>query len=502
MRLDPDVCYRALSARDRRFDGMFLVGVATTGVYCRPVCTARTPGRARCSFFASAAEAERAGFRACFVCRPELAPGGAPLDAVPRLVARALARIEAGFLDAGSLDDLAAALGVTGRHLRRAMEAELGVPPVAIAQTHRLARAKRLLHDSALPLAEIALASGFRSVRRFNAAFRERFGRAPSAVRRGHAGAAGAALRIRLDFRPPYDWDRLLAFIGARGIAGVEQVADGVYARTVRFGTVAGIVRVAPAPGRPWLVAEASLPLAGALAPLVARLRAVFDLDAPPDRIAAHLGRDPLLAPLVLRRPGLRLPGAFDGFESAVRAVLGQQVSVAAATTIAGRIAARFGSALPEAPSQALSRLFPTADALAAATPADISAVGLPRARGETVHALARAVASGALDLASGADPEETAARLDALPGIGPWTAQYVTMRALHHPDAFPGDDLGVKKALGLRGAAAEARSDAWRPWRSYAVMHLWESLGDGPAKAVERGGDAARSGTLRRKDS
>ncbi|HYG69291.1 MAG TPA: Ada metal-binding domain-containing protein, partial [Anaeromyxobacteraceae bacterium] len=209
MRLDPDVCYRALVARDRRFDGRFLVAVATTGVYCRPVCTARTPGRARCTFFATAAEAERAGFRACLVCRPELAPGEAPLDKVPRLVARALARIEAGALDEGSLDALAASLGVTGRHLRRAVEAELGVPPVAIAQTHRLARAKRLLHDSALPLAEVALASGFRSVRRFNAAFRERFGRAPSALRRNGAAAAaaGAGLRIRLDFRPPYGWE-------------------------------------------------------------------------------------------------------------------------------------------------------------------------------------------------------------------------------------------------------------------------------------------------------
>jgi AraC family transcriptional regulator, regulatory protein of adaptative response / DNA-3-methyladenine glycosylase II len=479
VRLDPDLCYRALSARDRRFDGLFLVGVTTTGVYCRPVCTARTPGRARCAFFGSAAEAERAGFRACFVCRPELAPGHAPLDAVPRLVARALARIEAGALDEGSLDALAAGLGVTGRHLRRAMEAELGVPPVAIAQTHRLARAKRLLHDSALPLAEVALASGFRSVRRFNAAFRERFGRAPSAVRRDHAAAAGTGLRIRLDFRPPYDWERLLAFVGARGIAGVEHVADGVYARTVRVGAATGVIRVAPEPGRPWLVAEASLSLAGALAPLVARLRAVFDLDAPPDRIAAHLLRDPLLGPLVRRRPGLRLPGAFDPFESAVRAVLGQQVSVAAATTIAGRVAARFGAPLADPPSPALSRLFPTADVLAAVTAADLSAVGLPRARGETLHALARAVASGDVDLHPGADPEVTAARLDALPGIGPWTAQYVTMRALHHPDAFPGDDLGVRKALGLRGPAAEARAEAWRPWRSYAVMHLWESLGD-----------------------
>lgn len=479
MTLDPDTCYRALTARDRRFDGRFLVAVSTTGVYCRPICTARTPRRDRCTFFASAPEAERAGYRACFVCRPELAPGEARVDARPRLVARALARIDAGALDGGSVDALAAALGVTGRHLRRAMESELGVGPIAIAQSRRLARAKRLLHDSDLGLAEVALASGFGSVRRFNAAFRDRFGRPPSALRRGRGAAPARALRLRLDHRPPLDWERLLAFVGARGVAGVEQVEGGVYARTVRLGGALGTVKVAPAPGRPWLVAEASLSLAGALAPLVARLRALFDLDAQPAAVAGHLRRDPLLRASVRRRPGLRLPGAFDPFETAVRAVLGQQVSVAAATTLAGRLARRFGAPLPEAPSPALALLFPTAAELAAATPAAIAEVGMPRSRGETVHALARAVVDGAIDLGPGADPDEVARRLDALPGIGPWTAQYVTMRALHHPDAFPADDLGVRKALGARGREATRRAEAWRPWRSYAVMHLWESLSE-----------------------
>lgn len=479
MTLDDDTCYRAVAARDRRFDGLFLVAVTTTGVYCRPVCTARTPGRDRCRFFRSAPEAERAGYRACFVCRPELAPGGAPLEAVPRLVSRALARIEAGALDRVGVDELAGELGVTGRHLRRAFEAELGVTPIGVAQSRRLALSKRLLHDTALGLAEVALASGFQSVRRFNAAFRERFGRPPSAVRREHGAADDHALRLRLDYRPPLEWERLLRFLGGRGVAGVEQIADGAYSRTVRVGAAAGTVAVRPAPaGKPWLVAEASLALAPALATVVSRLRALFDLDARPELVAAHLGADPLLRARVRRRPGLRLPGAFDPFETAVRAVLGQQVSVAAATTLAGRLARRFGTPLDGAPSPALALLFPSPEALASATADAIAAVGMPRSRAETVLALSRAVAAGAIELTPGADPEDVATRLDALPGIGPWTAQYVAMRALHHPDAFPADDLGVRRALGARGAEAERRAAGWRPWRAYAVMHLWESLG------------------------
>ena len=499
MTLDADTCYRALGARDRRFDGLFFVGVSTTGVYCRPICTARTPGRDRCRFFRSAPEAERAGFRACLVCRPELAPGGAPLEAVTRLVAGALARIQAGALDEGSVDALAAELGVTGRHLRRAFEAELGVTPVGVAQSRRLATAKRLLHDTALGLGDVALASGFGSVRRFNAAFRERFGRPPSALRRARDGAeTGGALRLRLDYRPPLEWERLLAFLGTRGIAGVEQVAENAYVRTVRVGAAVGIVSVTPARGAPWLLAEASVSLAPALATVVARLRALLDLDARPDAVATHLGRDPRLRDGIRRHPGLRLPGAFDPFETAVRAVLGQQVSVAAAATLAGRLARRFGAALPGAPSPALAVLFPSAEALATTTAEAIAEDGIPRARAETVLGLARAVADGAIALAPGTDPEEVARRLDALPGIGPWTAQYIAMRALHHPDAFPADDLGVRRALRARGATAVRRAERWRPWRAYAVMHLWESLGampgaSAPAKDPTR---ALRSGT------
>jgi AraC family transcriptional regulator, regulatory protein of adaptative response / DNA-3-methyladenine glycosylase II len=479
--MDADTCYRALGARDERFDGLFFVAVRTTGVYCRPVCRARTPARERCVFYRYAAEAERDGFRACFRCRPELSPGGAPQDSVPRLVRAALARIEGGFLDEASVDDLGRALGVTGRHLRRAMEAELGVTPVELAQSRRLALAKQLLQDTPLPLAEIAFASGFSSVRRFNALFAARFGRPPSALRRKLGEAeAGAAITLRFDYRPPLDWDALLAFLEARAIAGVERVEGGAYARSVRFGERTGWVRVTHAPERNALRAEVAPSLAGALGPLRGKLRALFDLDAHPRVIAEALGHDPLLSPLVARRPGLRVPGAFDGFEAAVRAILGQQVSVRAATTLSGRLSSRFGAPL-ETPIPGVTHLFPPAARLAAASADDIAQIGLPAARAGAIRALAGAVASGSVRLERGEDPDVAVDALVQLPGIGAWTAHYLGMRALGWPDAFPASDLGVRKALGVDTArAAEERAAAFRPWRAYAVIHLWQGLAEG----------------------
>jgi AraC family transcriptional regulator of adaptative response / DNA-3-methyladenine glycosylase II len=349
--LDPDACHAALVARDARFDGLFFVGVATTGIYCRPICPARTPGRDRCSFHPCAAAAERAGFRACLRCRPELAPGahdGAAVDAIARLVERAAALIDEGYLNERGVDDLAARLGVSARHLRRATEARLGVSPVELAQTRRLALAKQLLHDTSLGLAELAHASGFASVRRFNAAFRASFARAPSELRREHAPAASPALRLRLDHREPHDWPRLLAFLRARAIPGVELVRERSYHRVVHIGGHTGLLHVSRDPKPGALQALVSPALAPVLMPLVARLRRAFDLDARPDAIARDLGRDPLLAPHLRARPGLRVPGSFDDFEIAARAVLGQQVSVRAATTLAGRLVARFGVALPD----------------------------------------------------------------------------------------------------------------------------------------------------------
>jgi AraC family transcriptional regulator of adaptative response / DNA-3-methyladenine glycosylase II len=482
--LDDDSCWDALASRDPRFDGRFFVGVRTTGVYCRPVCPARTPRRDRCDFFGRAAEAEREGYRACFRCRPELAPGAGVVDAVPRLVAGAVARIDEGFLNEASVEDLAASLGVTARHLRRAVAAELGVPVVDLAQSRRMALAKQLLQDSSLPMAEVAFAAGFASVRRFNALFRARFGRPPSALRRAHGGSSAGALALRLDFRPPLDWDAMVEFLAGRCTAGVEQIQGGAYRRTVRLGARTGWVSVTRDPSRPALRAEVSLSLASALLPLVARLRALFDLDAHPGAVAAALRRDPVLAPSVPRCPGLRVTGAFDGFEAAVRVVLGQQVSVRAATTVAGRVAAALGEAV-ETPFAGLDRLPPSAEGVVAAGEDRLARIGMPGARARTLVALARAVLSGELALARGGDAEQVRDRMLALPGVGPWTANLVAMRALGSPDAFPAGDLGVLRALGTRSAReAEARAEAWRPWRAYAAMHLWNlpSIGGGGA--------------------
>jgi AraC family transcriptional regulator of adaptative response / DNA-3-methyladenine glycosylase II len=476
MELAPDRCYRALAARDARFDGAFYVGVSTTGIYCRPICVARTPGRDRCSFYRTAAEAEQAGYRACFRCRPELAPGRAPLDAVPRLAARAVARIEEGALNEGTLDDLAGQLGVSGRQLRRAVEAELGVAPVALAQTRRLALAKQLLQDTRLPLIDVALASGFGSVRRFNALFLVRFGRPPSALRREGAAGGGrngggaaadgrAGVSLRLDFREPYDWDGLLAFFAARAVPGVERVERGTYARAVRVGERTGTLEVRR-DGRSLRV-DISLSLTPVLMKVVARLRAQFDLDADPHAIGAALRQEKRLARLVARRPGLRVPGAFDPFEATVRAVLGQQVSVSGATTLAGRLATRFGDGDPTF-GAGLSHTFPQAAALAARSVDELAAIGLPRARAATLGAVAAAFAHGV----------QSAEDLRGLPGVGPWTLSYVGMRAFRDPDAFPASDLGVRKALGGAGPRdAEARVERARPFRAYAALHLWSSL-------------------------
>ncbi len=482
--LTDDARYQALTARDARFDGVFFVGVRTTGIYCRPICPARTPARGRCEFFATPVLAEHAGFRACFRCRPELAPGNAPVDAVDVLVASAARRIAEGALNEGTLDELATQLGVTARHLRRVLEAKLGVSPVELAQSHRLALGKQLLQDTALSLAEIAFAAGFGSVRRFNAVFAERMGSAPSALRRTHVARAGVPaaagpLTLRLDHRAPYDWRRLLDFLRVRAIPGVEHVGDATYRRVVHLAGRVGEIEVRHA-DRDALLLGVSPPLLPVLMPLVARVRRMFDLDARPDLIDAALGRDRTLAPMIAKRPGLRVPGAVDPFEASVRALLGQQVSVAAATTLAGRFAAQLGT--PYAGSEGLAARFPTAAEVVAAGPIRIAKLGLPQARATAIHTFAREVASGALQLDAPCELDAFVARLVALPGIGPWTAHYLAMRALHVPDAFPAADLGVQKALRRAGPrAAEARAEAWRPFRAYAVMHLWTSLGESP---------------------
>jgi AraC family transcriptional regulator of adaptative response / DNA-3-methyladenine glycosylase II len=471
--IDAATAYKALRARDRRFDGLFFVAVKTTGIYCRPICPARVPGRDRCEFFVLSAEAERAGFRACLRCRPELAPGHASIDATSAHLRTAIARIDAGYLNRHSVDELAGGLGITARHLRRAMEAEFGVSPVELAQTKRLAVAKQLLHDTSLPLTDVALASGFSSLRRFNSAFRERFQRPPTAIRRMQRATDDAgAIRLRLDYRPPFSWDHTLGFLRMRAIPGVEHFEGDTYRRSVSLGGHHGTVSVRPHGDR--LEAMISPPLASELVQVVSRLRQLFDLDARPDLINHTLGKDAKLRASVRRTPGLRVPGAFDGFEIAIRAVLGQRISVKAATTLAWRLVERYGAPF-ESGDPHINRLFPTAEILAAADPEQIRALGLPLARAQTIIELSKALLGGAVPLERTSDPDRTMERLQKIPGIGPWTAQYITMRALRWPDAFPAGDLVVCQRLGVKTAkAAEARAESWRPWRSYAVLHLW----------------------------
>jgi AraC family transcriptional regulator of adaptative response / DNA-3-methyladenine glycosylase II len=474
MTLTHDACYRALATHDARFDGRFFVGVRSTGIYCRPVCTVRAPRRENCRFYPSAAAAEAAGFRPCLRCRPELAPGFAAVDASARIVQAAIGLIDAGFLEERGIEGLAGRIGVTSRHLRRVFEAELGVAPVAYAQTQRLLLAKRLLTDTALPVTEIAFASGFASVRRLNALFQSRYRMPPSRLRERRAAAAPGTLAFALAYRPPYAWEAMQAYLAARAIAGVEQYDARKFRRTLAIahrGTLhAGWLEARFAPRQPLVALRVSASLARVVPQVLARVRHAFDLGADPHAVAHALGA------LAADAPGLRIPGAFDGFELAVRAVVGQQVSVAAATTILGRIVERFGVPLEGAPAR-IGRVFPSAAVLAALAPATLARLGMPAARARTLVALANEVVGG-LDLSPTAAPQQTLGRLAALPGIGPWTVQYVALRALGMPDAFPHTDLGVMKALSeTQPARVLARAEAWRPWRGYAAFHLWRRL-------------------------
>lgn len=475
MVLNADVCYQAVLSHDPRFDGTFFVAVSSTGIYCRPVCTVRTPRRENCAFYPSAAAAEKAGYRPCLRCRPELAPGTALVDAASQLAAAVAGRIEDGALSELSLAELAAEYGVTARHLRRVVQAEFGVSPVELAQTCRLLTAKRLLTDTDMVVIDVAYASGFASLRRFNALFKQRYRLSPSALRRERSLPPSELLTCELAYRPPFDWPALLAYLRARAAAGVEWVDQGRYLRTVALNGQYGWLAVEPHKSKNALRVQLTSNLAPHLLAVLARLKRLFDLAANPAVINAHLGG------LAADAPGLRVPGAFDGFELAARAVLGQQTTVRAASTLAGRLAAAFGEPL-ETPFEQLNRLFPTPQRLAQTAAGDIAALGMPGRRAAALIALAGAVADGEIRLQPGRDVEVVMARLVALPGIGEWTAQYIAMRALGWPDAFPHTDLGIRKALGgIPAAEILERSRVWQPWRAYAAMHLWHSLA-GPA--------------------
>lgn len=483
---DPRVCERARLSRDARFDGLFFTAVRSTGIYCRPVCPAPAPKPENVDYYPSAAAAESAGFRPCLRCRPELAPGEGAWRRGDETVARALKLIDQGFLAERTLADLAARVHLGERQLRRLFVERLGAAPIGVHGTRRLLFAKQLLTETTLPITEVALAAGFSSLRRFNATFLEAYRMAPRELRRRTPAEpavrdAAQPLVLRLGYRPPCDFDAMLEFLRGRALPGVESVDARSYARVIGTPQSPGWLRVSAWPGgRDGRLHALKLELHGAapaqLAGIVARVRRMFDLDADPQAIAAALSADPRLRPLLKKRPGLRLPSGWDGFEIAVRAVIGQQVSVAAARTLTARLAQRHGHVLDASLLEGLTHLFPTPDTLA---DGDLDGLGLTGARVATIRTLSAALLDGHVGFEAEQTLDDFAAAWSALPGIGPWTAQYLAMRALGHPDAFPAEDLVLQKAVPTNGSRLTARqlrehADAWRPWRAYAVIHLW----------------------------
>ncbi|MDQ2701354.1 MAG: helix-turn-helix domain-containing protein [Pseudomonadota bacterium] len=471
----PEACERARLSRDPRFDGLFFTAVRSTGIYCRPVCPAPTPKRENISYFGNAAAAEAAGYRPCLRCRPELSPGDGAWRRGDAAVARALKLIDEGLLAEQPLAALAQRVNLGERQLRRLFVERLGAPPIGVHGTRRLLFAKQLLTETTLPITSVALAAGFGSLRRFNTTFREAYRMAPRDLRKRPALQTGETLVLRLGYRPPYDFAAMLGFLQGRALPGVEVADDCSYARAI---SADAWLRVSAWPGNEHaLKLEMHGAAPASLLGYVTRLRRMFDLDADPQAIAAALSQSPRLRSCLRKRPGLRVPSGWDGFEIAVRAVIGQQVSVAAARTVTARIAQRFGQSLPgNAAMPALTHLFPSPDALAEA---DLDAIGLTRARAATVRTIAQAVLDGRVDFRPERTLDDFVARWVALPGIGPWTAQYIALRALGHPDAFPAEDLVLQRAAPndgcrLTAKALTAQAEAWRPWRAYAVIHLW----------------------------
>ena len=473
---DTERCYRAVRSRDARFDGVFYTGVRTTGIYCRPSCPAVTPKQRNVVFFPTSAAAHSAGFRACRRCLPDATPGSPEWDVRADSVGRAMRLIRDGVVERDGVDGLATRLGYSRRHVQRLLQQELGAGPLALARAQRAHTARTLIETTSLPFADVAFAAGFASVRQFNDTMREVYGRSPGQMRTGGRARpptrmGHGRLRLRLAVRQPFDADELIAFLAARAVPGLETVSSRCYSRAVRLPHGRGVMALELDDKH--VTADLALDDLRDLAAAVQRCRALLDLDADPDAIDEVLGPDVALGPLVRQRPGLRVPGHVDGFELAVRAILGQQVSVGRARAIAGDLVRRHG----------LTGVFPTPDALAAADP---TTMGIPAARGRAVVALATAVATDRLDLGPGADRDETRAHLLALPGIGPWTAGYIAMRALRDPDVFLAGDVAIRHAMVALGLQAPTRSGddyafAWRPWRSYAVMHLWRSVATNP---------------------
>jgi AraC family transcriptional regulator of adaptative response / DNA-3-methyladenine glycosylase II len=455
--MDTRACDRARLARDPRFDGRFFIGVTSTGIYCRPICPAPTAKSKNIRYYPSAAAAAEAGFRPCLRCRPEASPGTPAWLGASSSVSRALKLIGESALDDGGVDDLAERLGIGSRHLRRLFLRYLGATPVAVAQTRRVHFAKKLIDETSLAMTQVAMASGFGSVRRFNATFQKLYGRSPRELRNGHARTADAGVyTFRLGYRPPYDWESLIEFLAARAIPVVEFVTPSEYRRTISMDGRAGEIAVHPVPGKNILELQIRYPNPAALFRIVERVRRIFDVGADPAEIERSLKRDPNLKALVRARPGVRVPGCWDPFEMSVRAILGQQVSVKGASTMAGRVAEKFGAVYESA------RLFPPASVLAES---DLTTVGVTGQRARTIQELARRIANSEVRFDGSLDADAFEKMITQIPGIGPWTAQYIAMRQ-GEPDAFPAGDLHLRRA-GLD-------SEAWRPWRAYAAFYIW----------------------------
>ena len=483
--LDDDACYAAMQAHDARFDGRFFCGVASTGIYCRPVCRVKLPRKGNCTFFISAAAAEAAGYRPCLRCRPELAPGLAPVDSVIRLARTAALIMEEDCLTTRKISELAAMLGITDRHLRRVFFAEYGVSPVQYLQTQRLLLAKSLLSDTQLSMTDVAMAAGFGSIRRFNALFKTHYRLPPNKLRTKGRGVEEShhGITLSLGYRPPYAWDSLISFLAVRAIPGVESVAEDAYRRTVAIKKGEAIhygwISVANRPEQNALSVTVATTLLPVLSQVLARIRHLFDVNCSPDKVYEKLVTMNELAPNICV-PGIRVPGCFDPFEMSVRAVLGQQVTVKAAGALATRLANVFGEKA-ESPFEELSFTFPHPDricALVGPIEDHLGPLGIIGARARSILALATALTTNSLALSYRANPADEMAKLRKFPGFGPWTVQYIAMRALGWPDAFPHTDYGVKKALSDRSPQEILTlSQPWSPWRSYATILLWNSL-------------------------
>jgi AraC family transcriptional regulator of adaptative response / DNA-3-methyladenine glycosylase II len=472
--LDHDHCYRAIRSRDARFDGWFVTAVRTTGIYCRPSCPAMTPKRANVEFFVAPATAQAHGYRACKRCRPDASPGSPEWNTRADVVGRAMRLIADGVVDREGVDGLAARLGYSARQVNRALVAEVGSGPLALARAQRAQTARILIETTTLPITDVAFASGFHSVRQFNDTIRDVYAASPRQLRATTSlDPVRGPLTLRLAARSPLDWGHLHDFLATRAVPTIESADGDVYRRSFRLATGAGVVSVRAEGGS--VACTLVLDDLADVQSAVERTRRLLDLDCDPEAVDQHLGADPLLAPLVRRRPGLRAPGHVDGTELLVRAVLGQQVSVAGARTLAARLVAAHGEPL-RTPVGDVTRLFPSAAAIAALRPEEFA---MPRARGAALIEACARIADGRLVLDAGSDRAEAEAALLAVPGIGPWTAGYVAMRALGDPDVFLPTDVGVRHALDALGAdprSAATLAERWRPWRSYALHHLWAS--------------------------